>query len=227
MGKNGLSWRSCFSCYGKVRDSPSPGSDEKGANRQKSLRGRSPQQLSSSDLSNVTSLFSPEDLSLSLAGSNIYSFTLAELKTVTQNFSTSHLIGEGGFGQVYKGYVDDKLRPGLKAQPVAVKLMDQDGLQGHREWLVSFATGAHPQYGKGFSIMFIPHPSSPSVQAEVIFLGQLRHKHLVKLIGYCCEDENRLLVYEFMARGSLENHLFRSKLRRLKRRPKPAEFAAQ
>ncbi|CAA6664645.1 unnamed protein product [Spirodela intermedia] len=58
--------------------------------------------------------------------------------------------------------------------------MDQDGLQGHREWL-----------------------------AEVIFLGQLRHKHLVKLIGYCCEDENRLLVYEFMARGSLENHLFR------------------
>lgn len=46
-------------------------------------------------------------------------------------------------------------------------------------------------------------------QAEVIFLGQLRHPHLVKLIGYCCEDERRLIVYEHMARGSLENHLFK------------------
>lgn len=47
-------------------------------------------------------------------------------------------------------------------------------------------------------------------QTEVNFLGQLRHPNLVKLIGYCCEDEHRLLVYEFMFRGSLENHLFRS-----------------
>lgn len=44
------------------------------------------------------------------------------------------------------------------------------------------------------------------------FLGQLRHPNLVKLIGYCCEDDHRLLVYEFMFRGSLENHLFRSML---------------
>ena len=34
----------------------------------------------------------------------------------------------------------------------------------------------------------------------------------MRLIGYCLEDEHRLLVYEFMPRGSLENHLFRSKL---------------
>jgi serine/threonine protein kinase len=43
----------------------------------------------------------------------------------------------------------------------------------------------------------------------VNYLGQLSHPHLVKLIGYCLEDEHRLLVYEFMPRGSLENHLFR------------------
>lgn len=49
-------------------------------------------------------------------------------------------------------------------------------------------------------------------QTEVNFLGQLRHSNLVKLIGYCCEDDHRLLVYEFMFRGSLENHLFRSML---------------
>ena len=49
------------------------------------------------------------------------------------------------------------------------------------------------------------------LQSEVIFLGQLRHANLVKLIGYCCEEENRLLVYEYMPKGSLENHLFKSK----------------
>lgn len=48
------------------------------------------------------------------------------------------------------------------------------------------------------------------LQAEVNFLGQLHHPNLVKLIGYCSEDDQRLLVYEFMPRGSLENHLFRS-----------------
>ena len=50
-----------------------------------------------------------------------------------------------------------------------------------------------------------------ALQAEVNYLGQLSHQNLVKLIGYCCEDEHRLLVYEYMASGSLEKHLFRSK----------------
>lgn len=47
-------------------------------------------------------------------------------------------------------------------------------------------------------------------QAEVIFLGQLNHPHLVNLIGYCYEEEHRLLVYEYMERGNLENQLFKS-----------------
>ena len=52
--------------------------------------------------------------------------------------------------------------------------------------------------------------NSDFVQAEVIFLGQLKHPHLVNLIGYCYEEEHRLLVYEYMARGNLENQLFKS-----------------
>ncbi|KAE9609297.1 hypothetical protein Lal_00020347 [Lupinus albus] len=131
-------------------------------------------------LSDISISSSIEDLSISLVGSKLYTFSLEELREATHNFSWSNHIGEGGFGPVHKGFVDDRLRPGLKAQPVAVKQLDLDGLQGHREWL-----------------------------AEIIFLGQLRHPHLVKLIGYCSEDEHRLLVYEYMARGSLENQLFR------------------
>jgi serine/threonine protein kinase len=47
-------------------------------------------------------------------------------------------------------------------------------------------------------------------QSEVNFLGRLSHPNLARLLGYCVEDRELLLVYEFMAKGSLENHLFRS-----------------
>ncbi|OAY24321.1 probable serine/threonine-protein kinase PBL15 [Manihot esculenta] len=135
--------------------------------------------LSFSDISRSSSMKIDEELAGCL-GPDLYDFELSELRAITHNFSSNYLLGEGGFGTVHKGYIDDNFRQGLKAQPVAVKLLDIEGLQGHREWL-----------------------------AEVIFLGQLRHPNLVKLIGYCCEDEERLLVYEFMPRGSLENHLFK------------------
>jgi serine/threonine protein kinase len=125
-----------------------------------------------------------DDLSRTLASSGLHAFTLAELRSATRNFSSSHFIGEGGFGPVYKGFLDERLRPGeLPPQHVAVKYLDADGPQGHREWL-----------------------------AEVVYLGMLSHPHLVKLIGYGCQDEQRMLVYEYMARGSLEHHLFKSKL---------------
>lgn len=129
--KKSLSWRSLFACYGRVGDSPSVAGGAVHA-KQRSLR---PSSFSDASF-NGGAAFSPEDLSLSLVGADLHVFTLAELKMVTQSFSSGHLIGEGGFGPVYKGFVDEKLRPGLKAQPVAVKLLDKEGHQGHREWLV-------------------------------------------------------------------------------------------
>ncbi|KAG0457734.1 hypothetical protein HPP92_022891 [Vanilla planifolia] len=102
---------------------------------------------------------------------DVIAFTLFELETITKSFRSDYILGEGGFGTVYKGYIDENVRVGLKSLPVAVKVLNKQGLQGHREWLT-----------------------------EVNFLGQLRHPNLVKLIGYCCEDDHRLLVYEFMFR---------------------------
>ncbi|XP_047307553.1 serine/threonine-protein kinase PBL34-like [Impatiens glandulifera] len=110
-------------------------------------------------------------------------FTFQELKSATGSFRPDSIIGEGGFGFVFKGWIEENgtspAKPG-SGITVAVKNLKPDGAQGHREWV-----------------------------AEVDFLGQLHHPNLVKLIGYCIEDDQRLLVYEFMARGSLENHLFR------------------
>ncbi|XP_058113462.1 probable serine/threonine-protein kinase PBL17 [Magnolia sinica] len=111
---------------------------------------------------------------------NVDIFTYNEMRLATKNFRPDQILGEGGFGIVYKGFIDENVRSGYKPTQVAVKELDPEGFQGDREWL-----------------------------AEVNYLGELSHPNLVKLIGYCCEDEHRLLVYEYMARGSLEKQLFR------------------
>nr|XP_027191960.1 probable serine/threonine-protein kinase PBL17 isoform X3 [Cicer arietinum] len=112
--------------------------------------------------------------------SNVDIFTYQELRLATKHFRPDFILGEGGFGVVYKGVIDDSVRTGYKSTEVAIKELNREGFQGDREWLT-----------------------------EVNYLGQFSHPNLVKLIGYCCEDEHRLLVYEFMASGSLEKHLFR------------------
>ncbi|KAF6159798.1 hypothetical protein GIB67_030056 [Kingdonia uniflora] len=106
----------------------------------------------------------------------IYSFS--ELKSATKNFKNDTVLGEGGFGKVYKGVIDDKNNGG--GQVVAVKKLNPESMQGVEEW-----------------------------QSEVDFLGRLSHPNLVKLLGYCLEDQELLLVYEYMQKGSLENHIFR------------------
>ncbi|XP_022762146.1 putative receptor-like protein kinase At5g39000 [Durio zibethinus] len=47
--------------------------------------------------------------------------------------------------------------------------------------------------------------------SEVKIISRLRHKNLVKLIGWCHEKGELILVYEFMANGSLDSHLFKGK----------------
>ncbi|KAM7263909.1 hypothetical protein ACFE04_001592 [Oxalis oulophora] len=69
-------------------------------------------------------------------------------------------------------------------QVVAVKQLDRKGLQGNREFLV-----------------------------EVVMLTKLHHPNLVNLIGYCTDGDQRLLVYEYMPLGSLEDHLYAARKR--------------
>ncbi|XP_062217971.1 probable serine/threonine-protein kinase PIX13 [Phragmites australis] len=118
-----------------------------------------------------------------LEAPNLRTFTFIELRAATKNFRPDSVLGEGGFGRVYKGWVDEKtMNPARSGtgMVVAVKKLNSESMQGYEEW-----------------------------QSEINFLGRLSHPNLVKLLGYCWEDKELLLVYEFMAKGSLENHLFR------------------
>lgn len=99
-------------------------------------------------------------------------FTFPELLAATNNFRADSFLGEGGFGKVYKGWLENS------KQVVAIKQLDLDGLQGNREFLV-----------------------------EVLMLSLLHHPNLVNLIGYCADGDQRLLVYEYMQLGSLDDHL--------------------
>lgn len=67
-------------------------------------------------------------------------FTLAELRAVTRGFKPEMVLGEGGFGRVYKGWVDERsLNPAKSSAGVvvAVKKLNAESVQGLQEWQVS------------------------------------------------------------------------------------------
>ncbi|URD74671.1 hypothetical protein MUK42_08522 [Musa troglodytarum] len=77
-----------------------------------------------------------EDLRGTTATNPLIAFTFDELKTITGNFRQDYVLGGGGFGSVYQGFVTQDLKEGLQPLQVAVKVHDGDSsFQGHREWL--------------------------------------------------------------------------------------------
>ncbi|KAL0787278.1 hypothetical protein Bca101_003524 [Brassica carinata] len=144
----------CFPCFSTPRNKKSSSSDEANNNEVKLHERR---QSDEAEQSEETTL-------------KIFSFR--ELATATKNFRQECLLGEGGFGRVYKGTLKST------GQVVAVKQLDKHGLHGNKEF-----------------------------QTEVLSLGQLDHPNLVKLVGYCADGDQRLLVYDYISGGTLEDNL--------------------
>ncbi|KAL8120407.1 putative receptor-like protein kinase At5g18500 [Apium graveolens] len=98
-------------------------------------------------------------------------FTLRDLQVATNRFSKDNVIGEGGYGVVYRGHL-------ANGSSVAVKKLFNN--QGQAE--------------KDFKV-------------EVEAIGNVRHKNLVRLLGYCIEGTQRMLVYEYVNNGNLDQWL--------------------
>ncbi|KAL2941740.1 hypothetical protein RDABS01_030090 [Bienertia sinuspersici] len=98
-------------------------------------------------------------------------FTLRDLEIATNRFSKENVIGEGGYGIVYKGSL-------MNGTPVAIKRILNNLGQAEKEFRV-----------------------------EVDAIGHVRHKNLVRLLGYCVEGTHRMLVYEYVNNGNLEQWL--------------------
>ncbi|KAJ1701497.1 hypothetical protein LUZ63_001276 [Rhynchospora breviuscula] len=104
-----------------------------------------------------------------LNGARYVSFE--ELKKCTNNFSETNLIGEGGYGKVYKGCCTNGVA-------VAIKRRSKKSLQGKKEF-----------------------------ESEIEVLSRVHHKNIVSLLGFCCEQGEELLVYEYISNGTLIDNL--------------------
>ncbi|KAK1439849.1 hypothetical protein QVD17_05671 [Tagetes erecta] len=98
-------------------------------------------------------------------------YSLNEIEFATSCFAVENVIGEGGYGIVYRGVLRD-------GSVVAVKNLLNNKGQAEKEFKV-----------------------------EVEAIGKVRHKNLVGLIGFCVDGAKRLLVYEYIDNGNLEQWL--------------------
>ncbi|XP_074279253.1 putative serine/threonine-protein kinase At1g01540 [Silene latifolia] len=98
-------------------------------------------------------------------------YSLREIEECTNGFDDGNVIGEGGYGIVYHGVLEDHTH-------VAVKSLLNNRGQAEKEFKV-----------------------------EVEAIGRVRHKNLVRLLGYCAEGAHRILVYEYVDNGNIEQWL--------------------
>ncbi|KAM3696571.1 hypothetical protein ACB098_06G050100 [Castanea mollissima] len=99
-------------------------------------------------------------------------FDLSTIICATENFAINKKIGEGGFGSVYMGILEDE-------REIAVKRLARCSGQGLNEF-----------------------------KNEVRLISKLQHRNLVKLLGYCIQQEEKLLVYEYMPNKGLDSFIF-------------------
>ncbi|KAB2629954.1 receptor-like protein kinase FERONIA [Pyrus ussuriensis x Pyrus communis] len=105
-------------------------------------------------------------------------FTLAEISAATQCFDQTLCIGKGGFGTVFKGRIK------------------VDGDEGRIDVVAIKCFSKYSRHGVS------------QFRAEVQLLCQLRHPNLISLIGFCQENGECIIVYDYMPNGTLSDYLF-------------------
>ncbi|XP_065859654.1 calmodulin-binding receptor-like cytoplasmic kinase 2 [Euphorbia lathyris] len=100
-------------------------------------------------------------------------FSMEEIFKITMNFSPSFKIGQGGYGTVYRGRLEDGTFVAIKRAKKSV-------------------------YDKHLGVEF---------QSEIQTLAQVEHLNLVKLYGFLEQGDERIVIVEYVANGTLREHL--------------------
>ncbi|XP_031398698.1 G-type lectin S-receptor-like serine/threonine-protein kinase At1g11410 isoform X2 [Punica granatum] len=120
-----------------------------------------------------------QDLEYDSKKSDLPLFDLSTVATATNNFSFINKLGQGGFGSVYKGVLDD-------GKEIAVKRLSKSSGQGIGEF-----------------------------KNEVTLIAKLQHRNLVKILGCCIQEDEKMLIYEYLPNKGLDSFLFDEKKRLL------------
>nr|XP_011459297.1 PREDICTED: protein kinase APK1A, chloroplastic-like isoform X1 [Fragaria vesca subsp. vesca]XP_011459298.1 PREDICTED: protein kinase APK1A, chloroplastic-like isoform X1 [Fragaria vesca subsp. vesca] len=100
---------------------------------------------------------------------NLRQLTILELEQATSNFNENNIIGQGRFGLVYKGLLQDGTIVAIKRRL---------------------------------------HAPTQYFFQEVKHIARVNHVHILRLIGYCQDSSQQLLVYDYLPNGNVGNHLY-------------------
>jgi len=122
---------------------------------------------------------------------------LSTIDNATRSFSVNNILGEGGYGPVYK----------------VTSLYLTNGTHSiiYFEYLSTFNHWGVLANGQEIAVKRLSKNSGQGLDEfrnEVVLIANLQHRNLVKILGCCVQEEERILIYEFMPNRSLDLYIF-------------------
>ncbi|KAJ0052136.1 hypothetical protein Pint_02502 [Pistacia integerrima] len=156
------------------------------------------------------------NVGIELSVREVRPFAMEELSHATKNFSDKNLIGEGKFGEVYKGLLQDgmlvaiKKRPGAPSREFIDEVDNYSYAQEVSSQLLVVRMLVTPLISSpvAFSSLILSAIYRTDFYSQVHFLSSIHHRNLVTLLGYCQENNLQFLIYEYVPNGSVSVHLY-------------------